>query len=370
MRQIALILLALFVTACSTMPAEQGAIEPASPLVIAHRGASSERPEHTLAAYQLAIDQGADYIEPDLVMTRDGVFVARHENEISGTTDVADHPEFADRRTTKTIDGESLTGWFTEDFTLAELRTLRARERLPRLRPGNTDYDGQFSVPTLAEILELVARQNRPVGIIPEIKHPGYFRAAGLPMEETLVEQLAAAGFDGAEDLVMIQCFEIAPLARLDILSDIRLVQLIAGSGSPADAPSTSYAQMTTPEGLAAIAAYADAIGPDKNLLIPRDEADNLGDPTSLISNAHAAGLLVIPYTFRPENYFLPTSLQSGADPRADGRLEAELSRFLQLGIDGFFTDDPEEGVYARYLLERPALMRELAREAEANGEN
>lgn len=370
MRQIALFLLAALASGCSAMQADQSAIEPASPLVIAHRGASSERPEHTLAAYQLAIDQGADYIEPDLVMTRDGIFVTRHENEISGTTDVTDHPEFADRRTTKLIDGEELTGWFTEDFTLAELRTLRARERLPRLRPGNTKYDGQFPVPTLAEILDLVARQNRPVGIIPEIKHPGYFRSLGLPMEEALVEQLVAAGFDNPEDLVMIQCFEIAPLARLDILSDIRLVQLIAGSGSPADAPDTSYAQMVTPAGLAAIATYADAIGPDKNLLIPRDTADNLGDPTSLIVDAHAAGLLVIPYTFRPENYFLPASLQSGADPRADGQLTAEIDRFLQLGIDGFFTDDPEEGVFARYLLERPAMMRALAREAHENDEN
>ncbi len=368
MRVLAMICLALLAPACTTMTEQ--AVDSAGPLIIAHRGASSERPEHTLEAYQLAIDQGADYIEPDLVMTRDGIFVARHENEIPGTTDVADHPEFADRRTTKTIDGESVTGWFTEDFTLAELRSLRARERLPQLRPGNTEYDGQFTVPTLAEILELVARQNRPVGIIPEIKHPGYFRAAGLPMEEALVEQLGAAGYNGPEDLIMIQCFEIAPLARLDILTDIRLVQLIAGSGSPPDAPDTSYAQMITPDGLRAIASYADVIGPDKNLLIPRDDADNLGEATSLAFDAHAAGLLVIPYTFRPENYFLPTNMQSGADPRDDGQLEGEIGQFLQLGIDGFFTDDPEMGVYARYLLVRPALMRELAREAEANGEN
>jgi glycerophosphoryl diester phosphodiesterase len=368
MRALFFMLFATLVPACATVTDE--AAPAAQPLVVAHRGASANRPEHTLEAYQLAIDQGADYIEPDLVMTRDGIFVARHENEISGTTDVAEHPEFADRRTTKTIDGEEMTGWFTEDFTLAELRTLRTRERLPQLRPGNTEYDGQFPIPTLEEIIALAQRQNRTVGIMPEIKHPGYFSSIGLPMEEALAEQLAAAGYDGADDPVFIQSFEIAALSELDVLTDVRLLQLIAAEGAPADAPETSYAHMATPAGLRAIAAYADAIGPDKNLLISRTQIDEHGEPTSLVADAHAAGLLVIPWTFRPENYFLPANLRVGEDPRANGRAEEEISRFLRLGIDGLFTDDPEEGAYARYLLERPGIMRDLAREAEENGEN
>ncbi len=361
------------VAACTPVPPVTAGSQP-DPLIIAHRGASAERPEHTLAAYSLAIEQGADYIEPDLVMTRDGVFVARHENEISGTTDIADHPEFADRRTTKAIDGEEVTGWFTEDFTLAELRTLRARERLPQLRPGNTEYDGQFPIPTLDEIIALAQGANRPVGIIPEIKHPSYFRSIGLPMEEALVAQLEAAGYDGPDDPVFIQSFEIGPLARLDILTDIRLVQLIAPSGSPADVPDTSYAQMITPAGLEAVATYADAIGPEKGLVIPLDDMGALGDPTMLLSDAHRAGLLVIPWTFRPENYFLPANLrgQAGEGPRVRrrGDVASEMLVFLQAGVDGLFTDAPEEGVYATYLFERPRLMRELEEEARRNGEN
>ncbi|NNC71566.1 MAG: glycerophosphodiester phosphodiesterase [Sphingomonadaceae bacterium] len=339
-------------------------------LVIAQRGASSDLPEHTLEAYSLAIDQGADYIEPDLVMTRDGVFVSRHENEISETTDVADRPEFADRRTTKTIGGLEITGWFTEDFTLAELRTLRARERLPQLRPESAEHDGRYAVPTLAEIIALVQRQNRAVGLVPEIKHPGYFASIGLPMEEALATQLADAGYDDDDDPAMIQSFEIAPLARLDILTNLRLVQLIRRSGAPADAPGTSYAHMTTPAGLRAIATYADAIGPDKNWLIPRDENDNLGEPTAVTANAQALGLRVIPYSFRPENYFLPANMRNGEDPAANGLIEREIAEYLRIGIDGFFTDDSEEGVYARYIFERPRIMRELAEERVREGES
>lgn len=351
-----------WLSACAPTLVEQQAGE-SQVLVIAHRGASSDLPEHTIEAYSRAIEDGADYIEPDLVMTRDGVFVVRHENEISSTTDVADHPEFADRRTTKTIDGVEVTGWFTEDFTLAELRTLRARERLPQLRPGSAEHDGRYGIPTLADVIALVAEQNRPVGIIPEIKHPGYFESIGLPMEEALAEQLAAAGYDDENDLAMIQSFEIGPLAELDILTDVRLVQLIRGSGSPADAPETSYAHMTTPEGLRAIATYADAIGPDKNWLIPLEEGGSLGEPSTITADAQALGLLVIPYTFRPENYFLPPNMAVGTDPRANGLLEQEIAEFLRLGIDGFFTDDTEEGVYARYIFNRPQIMRELAEE-------
>ncbi|MBC2778688.1 glycerophosphodiester phosphodiesterase [Parasphingopyxis sp. GrpM-11] len=342
----------------------------ALPLIIAHRGASAERPEHTLEAYQLAIDQGADYIEPDFVLTRDGVFVARHEHEISGTTDIADHPEFADRHTTKTYNGEAVTGWFTEDFTLAELRTLRAREPLAELRPASAAYDGQFAIATLEEILALVQRQDRPVGLMPELKHPSYFRSIGMPMEEAFIEQLAAAGYASADDPIFIQAFEIAPLVQLNALTDIRLVQLVGDAGGPSDAPDTTYADMVSPAGLAEIAAYADILGPPKNRVIARTEDGALGEPTSLVADAHAAGLLVVPWTFRPENHFLPTNFRVGNDPRADGRPSEEMIAFFRAGVDGIFTDDPEEGIYARYLLERPGLMRELAREAQENGEN
>lgn len=360
-RRAGLFLFGLLLSACAATPPPETATRDI--IVIAHRGASSERPEHTIEAYRLAIEQGAHYIEPDLVMTSDGVFVARHENEISQTTDVADRPEFADRRTTKTIDGREVTGWFTEDFTLADLRTLRARERLPRLRPESAEHDGRYQVPTLAEIIALVQSQSRPVGIVPEIKHPGYFADIGLPMEAALARELAAAGYEDEDDLAMIQSFEIAALAALDMLTDLRLVQLIRGSGAPADAPGATYAHLTTPEGLAAIAAYADAIGPDKEWLIPRDGHGNLMEPTNISGDAQRLGLLVLPYTFRPENYFLPELLHIEGGETAHGVLEQEIAAYLRLGVDGFFTDDTEEGVYAVYLFQRPQIMRELAEE-------
>jgi glycerophosphoryl diester phosphodiesterase len=324
----------------------------ARPIVVAHRGASGERPEHTLEAYRLAIAQGADFIEPDLVMTRDGVLVARHENEISETTDVTQHSEFANRRATKTIDGVEVTGWFTEDFTLAELRTLRARERLPQLRGGNTAYDGQFSVPTLEEVIALARTQsdatNRSIGLYPEIKHPSYFRGIGLPMEEALVDALHRAGFTGREAPVFIQCFEVGPLERLNRLTELRLIQLIGEEGRPADRPDLLYATMALPEGLAAIARYADGIGPAKMLIVPRNMLGFSRAPTSLVADAHRAGLAVHPWTFRAENYFLPTELKSGLDPRAHGQLQAEIRMFYDLGVDGVFSDFPAAAVAAR----------------------
>ena len=321
----------------------------AEPIIIAHRGASAEVPEHTLEAYQRAIDQGADYIEPDLVMTRDGVLIARHENEISETTNVADHPEFADRRTTKTINGREVTGWFTEDFTLAELQTLRARERLPQLRPESAAQDDRYRIATLDEIIALVQRQDRPVGLIPEIKYPGYFSSIGLGMENVLVRQLEAAGYSRASDPAMIQSFEIAPLAALDVRTDLRLVQLIAPRGAPADAPDTSYAHMASPEGLQAIAAYADAIGPHKSMIMGRNDLGELDAPSSLVSDAQAAGLLVIPYTFRPENYFLPADMRSARNRQTGrGNMAAEVAAFLAVGIDGLFTDYVPPALAAR----------------------
>lgn len=321
------------------------------PIVIAHRGASGERPEHTLGSYELAIDQGADFIEPDLVSTKDGVLVARHENEISETTDVATHPEFADRKTTKTIDGQSLTGWFTEDFTLAELKTLRAKERLPQLRPANTAYDGQWEVPTLDEIIALVKRREqemgRRIGLYPETKHPSHFRALGLPLEERLVATLADAGYDGANDPVFIQSFEVDNLKRLNSMTALPLIQLMASVAGPPDQPSTTYAAMSTPEGLAEIALYADGVGLDKAMVIPRTADGKLAAPSHMVKDAHAAGLKVHVWTFRRENYFLPAEFKAGDSLTAPGHVAAEIKAFLATGIDGLFSDNVSEAVAA-----------------------
>lgn len=314
------------------------------PIVIAHRGASGLLPEHTIAAYTRAIDDGADFIEPDLVPTRDGVLVARHENEISGTTDVASRAEFADRKTTKTIDGASVTGWFTEDFTLAELKTLRARERLPELR--GTANDGRFEIPTLDEIIALA--KARGVGIYPETKHPTYFAAISLPLEAKLVAALDAAGWRDADAPVFIQSFEVNNLKRLDGMTGVRLIQLVAAEGGPADGTYRSYAEMLTPEGLKAVAAYADGIGPEKTLVIPRGPDVRLTSPTRLVADAHAAGLKVHPWTFRAENYFLPADHRKGEDPRAHGDLAGEIRAYLATGIDGLFSDFTAEAVAAR----------------------
>lgn len=310
------------------------------PIVIAHRGASGLRPEHTLAAYSLAIDQGADFIEPDLVPTRDGVLVARHENEISETTDVAAHPRFAARRTSKTIDGTVRTGWFTEDFTLAELKTLRARERLPALRAANCMHDGRYDVPTLDEIIALA--QERGVGIYPETKHPSYFAGIGLPTDASLVAALHAAGWRDADAPVFIQSFEVANLVAIAGMTGLRLIQLVAGSGGPADGTVESYASMIARAGLADVARYAWGIGPDKALLWQGDT------PTTLVADAHTAGLRVHPWTFRAENAFLPARWRAAGGAAAHGDLRSEIGAALRLGIDGFFTDFPQIGVEAR----------------------
>lgn len=310
------------------------------PIVIAHRGASGERPEHTLAAYELAIAEGADFIEPDLVPTKDDVLVARHENEISGTTHVADHPEFAARRTTRTIDGQKVSGWFVEDFTLAELKTLRAKERLPILRPDNRQYDGRFEIPTLAEIIALAKRHH--VGIYPETKHPTYFASIGHPTDELLVRQLQAAGWNTPDAPVFIQSFEVNNLKRIHKLTGIRLIQLVDKEGGPADGATSSYAEMLTPDGMREIATYAFGIGPNKAMLWDGKV------PTGLIRAAHAAGLRVHPWTYRAENYFLPSGYRDGLNPRGHGDLDGEISDALYRGLDGFFTDFPAIGVAAR----------------------
>ena len=318
-----------------------------TPIVIAHRGASGLRPEHTLAAYDLAIDQGADVIEPDLVPTKDDVLVARHENEIGGTTDVARHPEFAARHVTKMIDGQQMTGWFTEDFTLAELKTLRARERLPQLRPANTAYDGQFSIPTLAEIIALAKRRSaetgRTIGIYPETKHPTYFAHIGHPTDSLLVRQLNAAGWDSADAPVFIQSFEVANLRHLHGMTRIRLIQLLAATGAPADGAQPSYAAMITPAGLKDVARYAYGIGPDKAMLWTGDT------PSRLVADAHRAGLKVHPWTFRAEEPFLPQRFRERPGHiQEHGGVRAEIAAALAQGIDGFFTDFPMDGAAVR----------------------
>jgi glycerophosphoryl diester phosphodiesterase len=326
-------------------------------LVIGHRGAPAWRPEHTLASYARAIADGADFIEPDLVMTRDGVPVARHENEIGGTTDVADHPGFAGRKVTKRIDGHLVTGWFTEDFLLAELKTLRARERLPRLR--GTRHDGEFQILTLEEIIEFAATEStlagRPVGIIPEIKHGSYFQGIGLPMEDRLLATLAAHAYTRAAP-VEIQSFEIANLKYLhDRLGarhpNIRLLQLLdAPDARPFDVAAAGgeldYARMMTPDGLREIARYAAAIGPELGAIMPRSADGRLSRPTRLVRDAHATGLEVHPYTFRPENQFLAKEFWDGDDPCTFNRagLIAQIDAYLDAGIDAFFTDDPASG--------------------------
>ncbi len=336
----------------------QRPIDPDRPVVVGHRGASGYRPEHTLASYELAARMGADYIEPDLVATSDGVLVARHENEISGTTDVADRPEFADRRTTKTVDGVALTGWFTEDFTLRELRTLRAVERIPEVRQENTIHDGRYQVPTFAEVLELRARLSkelgRTVGVYPEIKHPTYFRSAGLPLEEPLVRDLRAARMNDRDDPVFVQSFELTPLERLRTELGLRVptVFLTGAAGAPYDLVAAgdprTYADLTSRRGLQSISGFVDGLGPDKNQVIPRTADGALANPTSLVRDAHRAGLEVHPYTVRAENTFLPPALRSSADPAAYGDVITEIHAFLDAGVDGFFTDQPDLGVLAR----------------------
>jgi glycerophosphoryl diester phosphodiesterase len=322
-------------------------------LVIGHRGAPGYRPEHTLESYRLAAELGADYIEPDLVSTKDGVLVARHEPEISGTTNVADHPEFASRKTTKVIDGISFTGWFTGDFTLRELKTLRAKERIPDIRPANKRFNGKFDIPTFQEVLDLRARLSRKlhrrIGVYPETKHPSYFRSIGLPLEPGLVRALDRNGLNRRGAPVFVQSFETGNLRALDHVLKVPLVQLLDEPQlHPANDPSTTYAQLATPAGMRGIARYADGVGPWKNYIVPRKPDDSSGKPTSFVRDAHRAGLVVHPYTFRRENAFVPLELRSSSKPAGIGNLEAEIRQFFRLGVDGVFTDNADIGVRAR----------------------
>jgi glycerophosphoryl diester phosphodiesterase len=324
--------------------------------VYGHRGASGYRPEHTAEAYRLAIQQGADVIEPDLVSTKDGQLVDRHENEIGGTTDVATRPEFADRKRTKIIDGTPITGWFTEDFTLAELRTLRAKERLPAIRPANTAYDGKYVVPTFQEVIDLAReysrREGRTIAISPEIKHSTYFRSVGIDQESAVLRTLRKNRLDSKRAPVVVQSFEVGNLQRLNRESKVRLVQLLdAKAAKPADVAaaggSTTYAELATPVGLRGIRRYADVVSPNTDYVIPRDATGRSLAPTSFVKDAHAAGLPVVVYTFRRENTFLPLERRSSADPAGIGDLQGYMTAFLEQGVDALFTDNPDIGVAA-----------------------
>lgn len=312
----------LIFVVCISVDAFAADMQTVRPLVIGHRGASGYLPEHTLESYTLAIAQGADFIEPDLVSTKDGVLIARHENVLTETTDVA--AKFPDRKTKKTIDGQVVEGWFSEDFTLAEIKTLRAKERLPFRNHGN---DGKFLIPTFAEILELRARKSqetgREIGIYPETKHPTYFAGIHLPLEERLAAALKGAGLDRADAPVFLQSFEASSLKKLATLVKPPRILLLE---SPGD--------MTTDAGLAEIAGFAQGIGPGKNMIVPTDATGHTGTPTDLIVRAHRAGLKVHAYTFRPESQFLPVSY--GGDPAR------EYCQFAALGLDGLFTDTPD----------------------------
>lgn len=336
---------ALLLAACArsaARPVATSAVAESRPLIIAHRGASGYRPEHTLASYGVAIEMGADFVEPDVVMTRDHVLVARHENEIGGTTDVA--AKFPDRRRTKVIDGDTISGWFTEDFTLAELKSLRAKERLPQRSHA---YDGQFEVPTLDEVLAFVrARERetgRTIGVYPETKHPTYFRAIGLPLEDSLLAVLARHGFRGKSDAVFIQSFEVGNLQALRARTTIRLVQLINHDGVPPDIAAAGgtrrVREMIQPAGLREIARYADAIGAHKWLVLPREAAGDTSRVTSLVRDAHAAGLRVHVWTMRSDTPDLAPGF------RGDAR--AEWRAFRDVGVDGMFGDFPDVGVLA-----------------------
>jgi len=328
------------------------------PTIVGHRGTSGYRPEHTFGSYNLALDMGADIVEAgDLVPTKDGHLVCRHEPEIGGTTDVAEHPEFADRKTTKVLDGVSTTGWFTEDFTLAELKTLRAIERIPAARPRNTLYNGRWEIPTFEEVLQWQDEQTRKRGkqvwIYPETKHPTYFRKLGLGLEERLAKILRRHNKDKKNSPVILQSFEPGSIQRLNTLVDNPLVVLLSDAGSrpwdfvEAGDPRT-VADLVTPAGLKEIASYAQGIGPTLDLVIPKDANGNLTTPTSLVADAHAAGLILHPYTMRNENTFLPANFRKGTDPAAYGDAFGAFKTYFATGIDGVFTDNADTGLLAR----------------------
>ena len=308
--------------------------------MIAHRGASGYRPEHSRAAVQLAIEQGADAIEPDLVATRDGVLVVRHDNELSITTDVASHGEFLERRRSAVIDGQRLTGWFTEDFTWAELSTLTVRERLPRVRPGNTAYDGREPLLRLHDLLQIV--RGHPLLVVAELKHATHFASIGLPLHQLLLDQLG----DFPRERLIVESFELTALeqlARLGLTS--RLVYLVEAQGAPADRPHASYVDSLTDPGLAFLAGRVHGISVGKNLVLGPDSG---GGASSLVDRAHAAGLSIFTWTLRAENRFLLKEHRLPGSPRSWGDWRLEFSRIFETGVDGVFADQPDLALAAR----------------------
>lgn len=336
----------------------RGRPQPKGVYVVGHRGASGYRPEHTLESYRLAARMGADFIEPDLVITKDGVLVCRHEPEIGGTTDVARHPEFASRRTTKSLDGASVTGWFVEDFTLAELRTLRAVERIPEIRQHNTVYDGLWQVPTFEEVLklrrELSRELGREIGVYPETKHPTYFQKMGKPLEKPLVRLLRAYNLDRPKAPVRVQSFELTNLLDLRRKDRVRapLVFLTTPTGAPFDLVTAgdkrTYADLLTRSGMRSWAPTLDGVGPDSKQVIAWNSDGTLGSPTRLVADAHAYDLEVCPYTVRAENTFLPKDLRTGTVPSNYGQVLVFLEKLFATGIDGIFSDNPDLAVLAR----------------------
>jgi glycerophosphoryl diester phosphodiesterase len=345
------------VATVAALPAVAAEARP-KPLIYAHRGCSALRPEHTLAAYAKAIQDGADLIEPDLVITRDGVLVARHESNIADTTDVAAHPEFADRKTRKTISGRPYDGWFAEDFTLAELKTLRAVERLKGGRVESHTYDGEFQIVTFEEIIDFAAAESaargRLIGISPELKQPTFYSEIGLPVEDRFIDRLGRHSF-ASKAPIHVQCFETASLRtlrrRFPRSGNVQLVQLVVSAAFvPPDIEKaggkTTYKDMCTAAGLREVATYADVLAPLNRDVIPLGAGDRLGRPTTIVADAHAAGLRVVPWTFVPENRYMAADFRTtaGEDARNFDGSVAEIRHYIATGIDGFFTDDPAAG--------------------------
>lgn len=375
LKKMALSLMILNLTACNedndSIYAAPPTVNTPEILIIGHRGASALRPEHTLAAYQKAIDDGADFIEPDLVATKDGYLVARHENEIGETTNVSELPQFADRKTTKVIDGVSLTGWFTEDFHLNELNQLKARERIPQIRPNNVQYNDLYSIPTLEQIIELAdqhyQKTGKIIGLYIETKHPTYFQQQNLALENSLLMSLAKHKYTREIAPVYLQSFEISNLKamreqldQLNSIKQIKIIQLYGGkSTQPADAAmqklTINYGDMATVAGLKEVAKYADGVGPSKTYILPNTQAATV---TSFVKDAHAVGLKVHPYTLRPENEFLPDYLDCGVNPaeRCETGAIKEYELFFRAGVDGIFTDDP--GLGRKALLNYQASLK------------
>jgi len=329
------------------------------PLVIGHRGASGYRPEHTEAAYRLAFHLGADAVEPDIVATKDGVLVVRHENEISGTTNVADHAEFADRRTSKVIDGVSLTGWFTEDFTWAELSSLRARERLPAVRTMSASFDGLFPILRLRDVFRLVdlaeAPLDRELGLVAEIKHASYFESIGLPLDELFAAEVNEAGWNTGEGRLTIESFEQTVLSQVKARGVFgRRVFLLEKSGAPADLvarfgdQATPYEEHLTDRALYQLGHQVDGISVPKSLILNTDAQGNVDGASDLVDSAHAAGLQIYSWTLRPENRFLAPGFRVGTRKADFGNWQAEFRTIMATGIDGVFADHPDLAVFVR----------------------